>query len=226
MSPLLARIDTLPLIIFAVVVAAQVAAAVWKKLRQEIETDEAGKQEGDPILRRLGENLLGMPRPSIPPIDPFMPLTDEERRARLERQLRGGGNWRGAPPPPLESSPESEASRELEPAPTLENWVTFDDAAAAMRDAQERLARADALATETPPSFREAPAALEEATTRIWAGGQAVDHPEAPRGAISTAHHPNAGVAREMARSFREPATARGAVIAAILLGRPKALED
>jgi len=233
----LAKVDgPWPLIIFVLVVAFQVGSALWQRLRSATASTEPDEIPGfppmQPPMRPPNTRAHGMPAGGSPSFGGFMPLTEAERAERLERQLRGGGAWRGVPPPALEPPPLFyETSRESGPGPSTENWVTLDGAAAAMQEAHANLARAGALATESPPPLRRASASLAEATVRLTAADAAITHPHAlrasgSRAGESTGRSAPAGLAADLARSFREPATARGAVIASILLGRPKAFED
>lgn len=223
----LAKVDgPWPLIIFAVVVAFQVGAALWHRLRNSGTSNDPESSGNFPRERPWWNPAPGFPEQPSPPFAGSRNLSEAEQLAKLERQLRGTGNWRGSPPPPLPPPITHEYSHDAESSPSPENWVTFEDTTAAMQEAHRRFAVADAVVTESPPLLRGAQAVLWEATARLAAADAAVANRMASRGAVSTARHHNVGVAAEMARSFREPATARGAVIAAILLGRPKALED
>lgn len=228
----LAKVDgPWPLIIFVLVVAFQVGSALWQRLRSQMASTEPEETGDFPPVRPPNTRAHGMPAGGSPSFGGFMPLTEAERAERLERQLRGGGAWRGVPPPPLGPPPLYETSRESGPGASTENWVTLDGATAAMQEARVNLARADALGTEALPPLRQASASLAQATARLAAADAAITQPHAlrasgSRAGESTGRSAPAGLAADLARSFREPATARGAVIASILLGRPKAFED
>ena len=112
------------------------------------------------------------------------------------------------------------------PGPSTENWVPWVDSKIALDDAHSRLAHADALATESLPPLSDAPQALREATERLAAADEVVQLARASRGFEHLSRPAPTGLAAELARSLREPATARGAIIAGILLGPPKALEE
>lgn len=161
-------------------------------------------------------------------------LTEQERAAIRERQIHGTGNGRPTPPPlyptlspppmPVEVPPD--LPRESGPGPTTQDWVPWQESPAAMAEAHGRMAEADARATESLPPLQEAPQALMEARQRLAAADARVQRARAIPTASETPTRPaTSGVAAELARSLREPATARGAVIAGILLGPPKALE-
>lgn len=223
MTPLLARLEgPWPLVIFAMAVICQVGAAAWQRWRQQ------NLESGNEPLNL--ETLLGASpaRSDDSPESAIAPLTPAERAAIRERQLRGASPWRSVltPLPPCLPEPPAETSREAGPGPSTENWVPWVDSKIALDDAHSRLAHADAVATESLPPLSDAPQALREATERLAAADEVVQLARASRGFEHLSRPAPTGLAAELARSLREPATARGAIIAGILLGPPKALEE
>ncbi len=223
MPTLLARLDgPWPLVIFAVAVICQVGAAAWQRWRQQNLESTATTGDLESILGRMSSAQDTSPESAI------APLTEAERAAIRERQLRGTGNWRN-PAPPLPAPPPLpayETTRESGPGPTTENWVPWEESTAALNEAHARLAQADVVATESLPPLRAAPEALRAATERLAAADQLIQQARATRRSENVARPAPTGLAAELARSLREPATARGAVIAGVLLGRPKCLEE
>lgn len=222
---LLARLDgPWPLAIFAVAVFCQVIAGLWQRSRR------TGSSRNDDVMD-LAELLGGDRSTSAGDQDvPLEPLTTAERTAIRERLMHGTAREPFATqpvftPPPI-PPPEAEYSRESGPSPTTENWVPWVESPQAFNEAHARLTQAEQLATESVTAPPDARQALRAATDRLAAADQAVQNARATDRFESVNRPPQSPLAAELARSLREPATARGAVIAGILLGRPKALED
>ncbi len=220
MHPFMARTNGpiwLPLAIFLGFIGLNLIAAFLKRVfGWSADTHETPSDEGrwtpsdrfDPVARPTGS--------------PLASLSTAERQAKLERQLRGGplpGRTHRTDhrPPPL--PPLVPIAADSEPLPS--SWAPLTEAPAALQEAHERLAYADAVATAPLPPLAEAPAALQEGDRRLADADARTHRPHsAPP---STLHQPS--LAAEMGRSLRDPATARGSIIAAIILGPPKALE-
>ena len=231
MTPLLAKVSVpWPLIVFAVVVTFQVLAGAFQQwLRSSRRREEAERAAPEVSIPEAPEPWLAptLPRsteypelrrspPTLPP-----PMTDAERAARLERILRGTARVKEAPPVVVATN----QPREFEPTPSG-TWVTLDESAEAMRHASQQLAKADALATMSLTPMSEASAAMQEATDQLNQGDQAIYHPAVLRAVETPRRDAPTGYAADLARTLRDPATARGAIIVSVLLGRPKALEE
>ncbi len=231
MTPVLAKVSVpWPLIIFAVVVTFQVLAGAFQQwLRSARRREEAERADPETSIPEFPEPWLAptfprrseYPEPRRTPLPLPSPMTEEERAARLERILRGTARVRETPP----AVPATAQPREFEPTPSG-TWVTLDESADALRHASEQLAKADALATMSLTPLSEASSAMQEATDRLNQGDQAIFHPTVLRAVETPRRDAPTGYAAELARTLRDPATARGAILVSVLLGRPKALED
>lgn len=226
-----------PVVIFFVVVAIQVAAGLWRHLRRKgggrYDASEPTALEPIPGHDWRARPSTGFPQhrggafpanrttARIPPA-----FDDAERQRRLERQLRGGGNWRGGPPPiPATTYVDAEQSPEFAPEPSG-RLASLSESATALNEAQRRLTHAAAASAMGLPGLHEAGGALKSASQRLAQAGESVLHPTNAHAVPARADPSGPSLPEQLNQTLRDPASARGAVITALLLGKPKALED
>jgi len=218
-----------PGLIFLVVIVAVVAQAILrgKKLLQDTWTEEPWQpkspggwsEELEPTVLRRHPRTVPPPLPVPAPMPTSTaPSPGGAWEAELERILRGEPARPFAPPPLPPPPPPVAASR-----PVTFDYSEDSNLESAASSSRAPLTEASSGRHRADQAYAEGASLHDQVAERMRSVNTRLQQHRPAEVAASTAHSAESAAVRDW---LRQPETARAAFVAAIVFGRPKALES